>query len=425
MGLFLNVAVWQDRDNAKEKRAADVVAAAALAPEMAIHPADCVIQPCDKGIAVLFNEDCVGYEKLAEALSRQLGRAVLVGSIYDGDFWGYYLYDNGVEKDRFQTIPNYFEELDKKELRKWRGKARLLRKYFKCSRKISAYLHFWKEDIEGKKVCPDDEFKMGDCWQISDFLHKLGFEMPSPKEPQSRTEPAPQPVNSSDGQTGTTQGTRIVYSNPNAENMVESRKRKQREEDEAYTRLPERLEPDAEKVDSVQAWRGSQIQTFDKAALTSEKLARLIEDTLAGEYTRLVINFRFQGEGMYVKRLNKTVYNPIHSTLVLHHVDGKFACVFFAGGSKHCYALISDFHIYRTVEMDEIRQIPLGGAVLPEYVIHQNRDLLDKALRYLFLDVEKIDDRLCSSQRWSAENLFLHGNNKYTEMRRKWGALEE
>lgn len=421
MGVFASAAVWRDMDEAWNRRAADAVAAAAKDPEFAVRPEKCAIEHCRGGVAVWFNEDCPCDEKLAEFLSKELGGAVLVCGIYDSDFWDYYLFDKGIEKDRFCTIPDYFEEMDKRELRRWKGSAVLLRRYFKCSWKIAAYLHFWKEDTRGKKACRDDEYVNGDCWQLCDFLHTLGFDLPSLPEPQASEE-------ESMTDQAAQQDVRESAAVPSAqlvEDAGDERRRRLQEEDEIYAHLPEHLTPDIGRVDNVRVWRGDEVQIFENERLTSEKIARMVEDVLAGEYTRLAIDFLLYGEGVYVKRLKKTVYSSFISTLVVHNVDGRLACVFFCGDTKHCYALISDYHTYCTVDTDEVKQIQLGEAILPEYVVHQDRELLDQALRYLFLDAAKIDERLYNSKRWSSENIFLQGSSKYAELRRTWGALKE
>ena len=43
---------------------------------------------------------------------------------------------------------------------------------------IDNYLRFWTEEVfeeEGKKAYADDEFDIGEDWQMADFMRKLGY----------------------------------------------------------------------------------------------------------------------------------------------------------------------------------------------------------------------------------------------------------
>ncbi len=40
------------------------------------------------GVSILINEDCIGYEELAEAISSDFSKVVMLLYIYDGDFLG-------------------------------------------------------------------------------------------------------------------------------------------------------------------------------------------------------------------------------------------------------------------------------------------------------------------------------------------------
>ena len=77
--------------------------------QMWIQPDECRWHLFDKGPAALLNDGCCGYEDLAKRLSSPLPSPVMVLYIYDDDYWGYFLYQNGMELDRFASLPDYFE----------------------------------------------------------------------------------------------------------------------------------------------------------------------------------------------------------------------------------------------------------------------------------------------------------------------------
>ena len=119
MGLFLQTAIIPDCSEATLRKAVAAVAekysCELESPDfdessefhiLDLMPDDCKYQSAQNGISILFNEDCMGYESLAGALSEELGKAVLLLYIYDGDYWGYFLYDKGLEIDQFVQMPD-------------------------------------------------------------------------------------------------------------------------------------------------------------------------------------------------------------------------------------------------------------------------------------------------------------------------------
>ena len=79
-----------------------------------IEPGECIIRPASKGTLVQLNSP-YGYKELASALSVQSKGEVLLCYIYDDDFWGYHLYNNGEEAGCFCPIPDYFGDMDEEE----------------------------------------------------------------------------------------------------------------------------------------------------------------------------------------------------------------------------------------------------------------------------------------------------------------------
>lgn len=128
-----------------------------------------------KGVSILFNEHCIGYDSLAKAVSGESGKAILLLYIYDGDYWGYWLYDKGEVIDEFNPMPDYFEDISEEKLQKLKGNADSIANYFQVEKaSIEKYLVRWSEETMDQKAYEDDEFGYGD-WQMADFMRRLGF----------------------------------------------------------------------------------------------------------------------------------------------------------------------------------------------------------------------------------------------------------
>lgn len=192
MGLFLQTAIIPDCSEAAVRKAVAAVAEKYSheleAPDfdetseyhiLDLMPDDCKYQSAPDGISILFNEDCIGYESLAGALSEELSKAVLLLYIYDGDYWGYFLYDKGLEIDRFVPMPDYFETVSKEEKQQMKGNVDIIAKYFHVDKaSIEKYIVFWTDKMMNDysaKAYEDDEFGQCEDWQMVDFMRKLGY----------------------------------------------------------------------------------------------------------------------------------------------------------------------------------------------------------------------------------------------------------
>lgn len=192
MGLFLQTAIIPECSETEARKAVAAVAEKYSrefeSPDpdpqseyiiIELIPDECQYQMAQNGIRILFNEACIGHESLASALSRELGKAVMLLYIYDGDYWGYYLYDKGSEIDRFVPMPDYFEEVPEEEKERMKGNADLIAEYFHVDRaSIEKYLVFWSEEMMddySAKAYEDDEFGQCEDWQMADFMRKLGY----------------------------------------------------------------------------------------------------------------------------------------------------------------------------------------------------------------------------------------------------------
>lgn len=175
MGLFLQTAIIPDCREEEIREAVEKLAARSMSD---LDPAQCQYRESEAGCAVLFNDDCCGYEELAKKLSAALPHPVLLLYIYDGDFWGYFLFENKKQLDCFNSLPDYFD-CSPKERQECAGDSALIARYFKVEQEdIERYIRFWTEDMMEQyeePAYPGDEFGQCDCWQMADFMGKLGF----------------------------------------------------------------------------------------------------------------------------------------------------------------------------------------------------------------------------------------------------------
>lgn len=176
MGLFLQTVIIP---NCKESVAQAALERVEQNSDFDLVSADCLYRENANGITILLNERCYGYEELAASVSKEVAQPVLLLYIYDEDYWGYYLYAEGEELDCFNPMPDYFEEVSEQERKRVAGNSAVLAKYFDVNEAlIKDYLVLWTEermeDYESKAY-EDDEFKQCHCWQMADFMKKLGY----------------------------------------------------------------------------------------------------------------------------------------------------------------------------------------------------------------------------------------------------------
>lgn len=427
MGVFWHVAVFKKQDKVNLQEV--IRELAEDGNEFKIVPEECYFFDCKAGTVLGLNDFCLAFDGMAKALSQRLKGPVLVCDIYDDDFWDYYLYEKGVELDKFMTVPDCLEEIPDEEWEQWRGNAELLAEEFDCEvEPLSELIRFWGEDE-------------GDAWEVMDFLEALGFEFPEegdlPGEErcdsadtdgtvgESWEEDADEPASlydtggnyqeeSDDAGSGAAQW--FSYEEPACADETE--------DEENPVHLVDEVKVDPGLVAWVRVCKEGVTQQFSGNGLTSEWIVQLMDETLNGQYTYFAVDFLLQGEGVYVRRLKKKVYRPFHSTLVLHQGSGKLACLFFAGDSMCCYELIGNPYAFYHVDIQDLQEIRVGNAMLAEHTVFHKRGGIDRALKMLFSDLESADRRLKESPRWSVQNVWPGGINNYNRRRREMGLLE-
>ncbi len=415
MGVFWNVAVFKKQHNVDVWEIVKEFAAGENVFFILLE--ECELCDCEGGSILSFNEYCYADDKFAKVLSQKLEGPVMVCSIYDDSFWDYYLYKNGMELDKFSTVPDCFEPIAKEEWDQWRGNAALLAKEFGCSAEsLSKHLYFWKDE-------------MGDAWEVVDFLEALGFKFPDFDD--TTWEDSDDELESLNDSSRTVQevypSNQVClyndYFHDDYENFQKYLENKSKAKNPID--LVADVKVDMEFVVWVRVCEDGIMQQFSRNELTSEQIVQMMNETLNGRYTYFAADFLFQGKGIYVKRLKKKVYSPYHSTLVLHQGLGNFACLFFAGDSLCCYELIGNFYTYYYVDIKELQMLSVGNVMLPETIVFQERTGIDRALHMLFSHLKYADKHLKKSSLWSAQNVFPGGRNNYNRWRRELGLLED
>ena len=176
MGVFLQTALFP---GCEESAARAAVETAAKNPVFQIDLKTCRYAQSFEGTQVLMEGDCLGFATLAKALAGLSENPVMLLYIYDGDFWGYDFY-GGKEEDHFRTRPDYFGPVSPREKQRLSGNPAALSGWLPTwdMEMMRRYLVHWSDlDEEGleETACPGDQFPYGDCWQMTDFMARLGF----------------------------------------------------------------------------------------------------------------------------------------------------------------------------------------------------------------------------------------------------------
>lgn len=178
MGMFLNVLIVQNTKEEDVKKSLEK--AGGVYPDWNLVPEECKYKECNSGVKVLLSDMCAGYEDIPKEISKELMCPAMLCYIYDGDYWGYDFYDSGREIDSFNPMPEYFEEVSEEEKQRLSGNSEIIARYFHIDEaRIKNYLIPWDDDIldadESTKAYEEDEFCIGEDWQIADFMNAIGY----------------------------------------------------------------------------------------------------------------------------------------------------------------------------------------------------------------------------------------------------------
>lgn len=174
MGLFLNLGIVKNCDS---KKAECYLKEWADSKNTDIIPEECKIDSQNDGVVIELNEYGADGEEFFKYVSEKNNGTAMYLYIYDGDFWGYFLYDKGEEIDVFTPVPDYFEE-DIEDIEKYKGDADIITKHFNVNKdEIKKFLVRWPEEDEYEEDCEDEESEYYfDEWGLVDFMKALGYE---------------------------------------------------------------------------------------------------------------------------------------------------------------------------------------------------------------------------------------------------------
>jgi hypothetical protein len=134
-----------------------------------------------RNTTVLYPDGFCEWDDASKHISAKLDKSVFSLHIHDGDLWMFVLFQNGEDVGRFNPIPGYWEELPPDERVKWQGDACLITGLVPgvSAGAIAKYFVEWDlEQEDPVKAYPDDKFTICDCWQMCDFMKKIGLEYP-------------------------------------------------------------------------------------------------------------------------------------------------------------------------------------------------------------------------------------------------------
>ena len=187
MGLFLAMS-----GVAKSNRAAVAEALRAYAAEKggALESVDTFADPSDALLiaesgshaTVMYPGEFVQWDDASRYLSKSLDTTVFSLHIHDEELWMYILFSKGEQVDQFNPIPHYWQRrMPKSDKQLWSGDAAVVARHWPdlAPESIRDYLFEWDQDEEDSDhAYAGDRFTYNDCWQVTDFMGRLGLVYP-------------------------------------------------------------------------------------------------------------------------------------------------------------------------------------------------------------------------------------------------------
>jgi hypothetical protein len=146
------------------------------------EPNTLVLLEDDSKCSVLYPWGFLEWDEASRHLSSELGAPVFSFHIHDEDLWMFVLFDKGEPVAQFNPLPEYWDDsISDEERSSWSGDAATIAAHVQGTTvsAIRPYLRHWDLD-EGDpgKAFPDDQFHFHDCWQMCDFLKRVGLTYP-------------------------------------------------------------------------------------------------------------------------------------------------------------------------------------------------------------------------------------------------------
>lgn len=133
-------------------------------------------------VTVIYPGDFMKWDHASDCLSQKLDTSVVSLHIHDEDLWMYILFSKGEQVDQFNPIPDYWsKKMPKSEKQVWAGNSVVVAQHWPdlLPESIREYLFAWDRDEEDSDhAYDDDQFPYNDCWQVTDFMRRLGLVYP-------------------------------------------------------------------------------------------------------------------------------------------------------------------------------------------------------------------------------------------------------
>jgi hypothetical protein len=132
--------------------------------------------------SVLYPREFFEWDEASQYLSSELDAPVFSFHIHDEDLWMFLLFDKGEQVAQFNPLPEYWDDsISDEERASWSGDAASISSHIPgvTVDAIRPYLRHWDLDEEEPgKAFPEDKFHFHDCWQMCDFLKRVGLRYP-------------------------------------------------------------------------------------------------------------------------------------------------------------------------------------------------------------------------------------------------------
>lgn len=185
---------------------------------------------------------------------------------------------------------------------------------------------------------------------------------------------------------------------------------------------PEGVLVDLKIIDKIDVVDGSGLTSYNNGEISEKLVNQLWFNACQGKYNKFIMQIKFKGKGTYIKKLDKTIYEPYESTLAVLHENGSYICAFFAGDTKTCHILIGDPYSYSNVDSKEIKNVTVGEGTVKEYGVVKDSKELESVMNFIFEDSENVSQRMSESRAWGHEN-YKGGWNLHNKCREKWANL--
>lgn len=161
---------------------------------------------------------------------------------------------------------------------------------------------------------------------------------------------------------------------------------------------------------------------------TARELEEILARFYCGEMDRLELDFTLPGAGTYIRRLRKTVCQPVRATLELIREKGRCMCLFLDGQDSSVHYLIADREPYMTVDSEDLEETVFHGQTVKAYTVFPapRPSAIPREVTCLLSRIDRKDDVLSPTKRmgvWSREGAITNtpaDRERHQEQRRLW-----